>query len=199
MRLIRLAAGAGGVGVLGVAGYVGLVTGAVTLDLGIGRRVRPLGPLTVEVDAPRTVVYAAACAPYATRRTRAMQQKVEILERGESMLLAAHRTPIFGGRLTAVTTETVTFDPPHTIGFRLLRGPVPHVTETFTFTEHDDRTLLRYDGELGTDLWSLGARWGNLVARAWTATVKASFADIKTESERRAHLGTTTPAQTETE
>jgi hypothetical protein len=26
------------------AGYVGLVTGACPLDLGIGRRVRPLGP-----------------------------------------------------------------------------------------------------------------------------------------------------------
>jgi hypothetical protein len=34
------------------AGYVGLVTGACPLDLGIGRRVRPLGPQLVDVAAP---------------------------------------------------------------------------------------------------------------------------------------------------
>jgi hypothetical protein len=34
------------------AGYVGLVTGACPLDLGIGRRARPLGPQHLEVAAP---------------------------------------------------------------------------------------------------------------------------------------------------
>ena len=40
-----------GVGVA-AAGYVGLVTGACPLDLGVGRRVRPLGPQVVEMAAP---------------------------------------------------------------------------------------------------------------------------------------------------
>jgi hypothetical protein len=35
------------------AGYVGLVTGACPFDLGIGRRVRPLGPQLVDMAAPR--------------------------------------------------------------------------------------------------------------------------------------------------
>ena len=40
-----------GAGVAG-AGYVGLVTGACPLDLGIGRRVRPLGPQLVDMATP---------------------------------------------------------------------------------------------------------------------------------------------------
>jgi len=40
-----------GAGVAG-AGYVGLVTGACPLDLGIGRRVRLLGPQLVDMAGP---------------------------------------------------------------------------------------------------------------------------------------------------
>ncbi len=102
-----------------------MVTGRLTVDLGIGRRTRPLGPLHVDVAAPRETVFAAAAAaaPYADRQPRAMREKVEILERAGQMVLAAHRTPV-GSGLTAVTVETVTLDSPNRMGFRLLRGPV---------------------------------------------------------------------------
>ena len=184
MRLSRLALA--GVGAAGASGlYLGLVTGAVTLDLGVGRRTRPLGPLEVTIAAPRRLVYDAATAPYAVRQARAMREKVQILERGDGMVLAAHRTPL-GRRLVATTTETVTFEPPERIGFRLLRGPVPHVVESFHLVEIDARTtLLRYNGELGTDLWALGQRWGDLVARSWEDTVRTSLAQIKAGAERR--------------
>ena len=102
-----------------------------------------------------------------------MREKVEILERAGQMVLAAHRTP-GGSGLTAVTVETVTLDPPNRMGFRLLRGPVPHVIETFTFDETADGTRFSYSGELGTDLWRLGQAWGDLVARSgwtWSATL----------------------------
>ncbi|MDF2748788.1 MAG: hypothetical protein K0S98_3075 [Propionibacteriaceae bacterium] len=114
-----------------------------------------------------------------------MQEKVEILERAGQMVLAAHRT-VVGSGLTAVTVETVTLDPPNRMSFRLLRGPVPHVIETFAFDETADGTRLSYTGELGTDLWRLGQAWGDLVARNWVQTVRDSMAAIKTESERRA-------------
>jgi len=184
MRVSRLAtltglAAAGGAGL-----YLCAVTGAVTVDLGIGRRLRPLGPIEVTIAAPRQRVYDAATAPYAVRPTRAMREKVQVLDRGEGMLLAAHRTPI-GGRLVATTTETVTFDPPRRIGFRLLRGPVPYVTEVFDLEEVEAGvTLLRYEGELGTDLWALGERWGSVVARTWEETVRGSLAQIKAAAER---------------
>ena len=184
MRLSRvLALATAGTGA-GAGLYLGVVTGTLTVDLGLGRRIRPLGPIEIGILAPRQVVYDAAAAPYAARPTRAMREKVTVLERADGMVLAEHRTPI-GGGLTTTTTETVAFDPPGRIGFRLLRGPVPHVSETFAFTEVDSTTtLLRYDGELGTDLWTLGERWGDLVARTWEHTVAASLAQIQIESER---------------
>lgn len=183
-RLRRLA-GTGLAGsVAAGAGYLGLVTGSLTVDLGIGRRTRPLGPLTVEIQAPPATVYDVAAAPYAERRPRAMAEKVEILERADGMVLAAHRTPL-GNGLTAVTVETVSFEPPHRMSFRLVRGPVPHVAETFTFEAVPRGTVLRYDGELGTDLWAAGASWGAVVANAWVAAVRGSLAEIKAESERR--------------
>src|SRR5215217_5284611 len=73
--------------------YVGLVAGRLTLDLGIGRRTRPLGPRHFDIAAPRETVFAAAAAPYADRQPRAMREKVEILERAGQTVLATHRTP----------------------------------------------------------------------------------------------------------
>jgi hypothetical protein len=47
--------------------YVGLVTGRLTLDLGIGRRTRQLGPLHLDIAAPRETIYTVAAAQYADR------------------------------------------------------------------------------------------------------------------------------------
>ncbi len=184
-RLAALSLGAAGLGAVATGGYLALVTGRLTVDLAVGRRTRPLGPIVVDIAAPCEQVYAAATAPYAVRRPRAMAEKVDILERTDHMVLAAHRTPV-GKRLTAVTVETVTLDPPHRIGFRLLRGPVPLVTETFELEPTATGTRLTYAGELGTDLGHLGELWGDLVTRSWIKAVETSLAAIKTESERRA-------------
>ncbi len=186
MRLTTLLATVtAGLGGVGTATYLGLVTGRLSVDLGIARRTRPLGPITVDIAAPREVVYAAAVAPYAERRPRAMAEKVRILDRSDQMVLAAHHTPV-GKRLTAVTVETVTFDPPRRISFRLVRGPVPAVTETFALEPTDTGTRLTYTGELSTDLGWIGERWGDVVSRSWVHTVHASLELITVESERRA-------------
>ncbi len=164
--------------------YVLTVRGALALDLGIGRRLRPLGPQQVTVAAPRELVFEVIAAPY--RRTpRAMRDKLEVLERGSDLVLAAHHTPVAHG-LKATTVETVRFEPPGRIAFRLVRGPVPYVKENFDLQEVDGVTELLYSGELGTDLWGLGAAWGSVVARSWERTVAASLANIRAEAERRA-------------
>lgn len=165
--------------------YLGLVTGAVSVDLGIGRTSRPLGPLSIEIAAPRELVFDAIAAPYDVGASRAMQSKVTMLERGSDMVLAAHYTPI-RDRLRATTVETVRFRRPEHVDFRLVRGPVPHVVETFRLHEHGAGTLLTYDGVLGTDLWRLGRSWGDVVATRWQAVVEESFAAVKTEAERHA-------------
>jgi CRP/FNR family transcriptional regulator, cyclic AMP receptor protein len=168
--------------------YIGLVTGALTVDVGRGRRLRPLGPLTNDIAAERDIVFDLLAQPYLGRTTRAMQEKVRVLERGSDMVLAAHRTPV-GARLTAVTVETVRFTAPARIDFRLVRGPVPHVVEEFTLTELPEGTRLRYRGELGTDGWAIGGWWGRIVGDRWQAAVAATFDSVKAEAERRAARG----------
>ena len=108
------------------AGYVGLVTGACPVDLGIGRRVRPLGPQLVEVAAPREVVFDVIAEPYLGRAPRALADKLRVLDRGTDMVLAAHFTPL-GGRLglVAQTVETVRFSRPQRVDFRLVAGRSP--------------------------------------------------------------------------
>jgi len=101
-------AGGGAAAAAGAGAYLGLISGAMPLDVGIGRRMRRLGPLTVDVEAPRELVFEVIVAPYAERAPRALREKVEVLERSSDMVLAAHRTPI-RGRLVATTVETVRF------------------------------------------------------------------------------------------
>ncbi len=179
--------GAGGVAGLG---YYLVVTGKLTVDTGWGRRVRPLGPFSVEVAAPAATVFDVIAAPYLGKTPRAMSGRLQVLERGTGMVLAEHYTPVHHGRLTAATLETVTFDRPHRITFRLVRGPVPHLSEEFALTEHDGTTTLGYSGELGTDFAAAGRWWGDRVAAAWEAAVRSSFTAIGAEAERRASPGT---------
>jgi hypothetical protein len=175
----------------GAAGliYYLVVTGRLTVDTGWGRRVRRLGPFSVEVAAPAGTVFDVIAAPYLGRTPQAMAGKLRVIERGEGMVLAEHYTPVHGGRLTATTLETVTFDRPHRVCFRLVRGPVPYVAEEFTLTQRDGSTALQYSGELGTDFGAAGQRWGSQVAKAWEAAVHDSFASIQAEAERRARPG----------
>jgi hypothetical protein len=186
-RLTRNAALAACLGGGLAAGWLGLVTGAAPVDIGVGRRMRPLGPQTADIAAPREVVFDVVAGPYLNRTPRAMRDKLNVLERGSDLVLAEHFTPVAGGRLTAVTVETVRFTRPERIDFRLVRGPVPHVTESFVLVEQPSgETRLVYEGEMGTDLWWLGDRWGARVAEQWEAAVAASLATVTTEAERRA-------------
>lgn len=67
-----------------------------------------------------------------------------MLERGEDMVLAAHFTD--AGGLVATTIETVRFEPPSGVHFRLARGPVPHVVEQFVLNETITRATRRAAG-----------------------------------------------------
>jgi hypothetical protein len=177
------------VGAIAGLGYYLLVTGKVTLDTGWGRRVRPLGPFSVQITAPAGAVFDVIAAPYLGRAPRAMAAHLRVIARGANMVLAEHYTPVHHGRLTATTLETVTFDRPGRVSFRLARGPVPHVSEEFSLTEHNGVTTLAYSGEMGTDFGIAGQWWAGQVAPAWEAAVRASFTGIQAEAERRARRG----------
>lgn len=181
MMRTRTVAGVTGVGILL---WALVVRGSVALDLGIGRRYRPLGPLRFAIAAPREVVFDVISSPYLGRTPRALRAKLDVLERGDDFVLAAHNTHVYG--LEATTVETVRFEPPERVHFRLVRGPVPHVVEQFELRETTDGTELEYTGELGTDLWALGRIWGSAVAKTWEATVASSLDAVRDEAERRA-------------
>ena len=120
------------------------------------------------------MVFEVIAEPYLGRTPRALADKLQVLDRGSDLVLAAHFTPL-GGRLglVAQTVETVRFTRPERVDFRLVRGPVPHVVEAFVLTEQAGGagTRLAYSGEIGPTCgvpagggvrWSLGSgsrRW----------------------------------------
>src|SRR5207247_5907921 len=166
-----------------------LTSGALTLD--VGRRLQPLGPLLQPIRAPQEVVFDVISGPYLGKTPRALADKLQVWERGSDMVLAAHFTKVKCGITT--TLETVRFHRPDRIDFRLVRGPVPHLVESFLLTANDAGTELRWQGELGTDLWAIGEWWGGRVARAWTHGVRTSVHELASEAERRAGIGRQEP------
>jgi hypothetical protein len=172
-------------GSLLAAGAALVARAGLTLDIGIGRRTRPLGPITLDIAAPPEVVFDVIAAPYLGRTPRALRSKLEVIERGADLVLAAHHTQVAPG-LRVTTVETVHFERPQRVSFRLVKGPVPHVVEHYELRSNGGGTAFEYRGELGTDLWALGSAWGALVARSWERTVAGSLDAIRAEAERRA-------------
>jgi hypothetical protein len=160
-----------------------IASGAVTIDVGVGRRIRSLGPVSWQIAADRETVFDVIASPYLTQTPRALLHKLRVWDRASDMVLAAHFTQVRCGVTT--TLETVRFEPPERIHFRLVRGPVPHVRESFVLDTIEEGTSLVWEGDLGTDFWSLGAWWGNRVARSWEKAVRSSMGAIIAESERR--------------
>ncbi len=158
-----------------------LSTGRLTLDFGWGRRLRPLGPRRARIAGPREQVFDLIALPYLSpeQATHALRKKIEVLERSKDMVIAAHRTKV--GRITTTTVEAVSFSRPEKIAFRLLRGPVPFVTEEFVLHEVAEgrTTEVVYTGEMGTDLWTVGEWWGDLVARYWERAVADALASLE--------------------
>jgi hypothetical protein len=157
--------------------------GAVTVDVGVGRRLRDLGPVTWQIAADRETVFDVIAGPYLGKTPHALKDHLNVWERGTDMVLAAHFTKV--GRGLTTTVETVRFEPPGRIDFRLVRGPVPHVRESFLLAETEGGSTLTWQGELGTDFGAIGSLWGDVVARSWEKAVRSSLNAIVAEAERR--------------
>jgi len=172
--------------VLGIASLLYFMTrGWLTLDLGWGRSLHPVGPIVVPIGAQRELVFEQISGPYVGRLPAALRGKLEVLDRSDRLVVAAHRTKL--GRSESVTVESVSFEAPGRIAFRHLRGPVPYVREEFLLEEEGDRTRLEYRGELGIDFWVLGRLAGRLwVVPTWERIVRGSLDQIKTQAEQRA-------------
>jgi len=184
LRVRGVLVASAGLALAGRAVYRLVARGQLTLDTGIGRRIRPLGPVDFEIAAPPELVFDVIASPYLGRTPRALQNELAVWERGSDMALAAHFTELKCG--TTTTVETVRFERPQRIDFRVIRGPVPHVVESFLLSEEEPGTRLRWRGELGTDFWTAGEWWGERVARQWERAVRRSLAAVTAEAERLA-------------
>jgi hypothetical protein len=159
--------------------------GRLTLDTGWGRTTHALGPIVMEVEASRELVFEQISAPYLGRTPRSLRGHLEVLDRGRDLVLARHWTTTRFA--TAQTVETVGFEPPDRVRFRHVRGPVPHAVEEFVLRDSDGVTVFEYSGEIGLDFWWLGSiaarRW---VRPVWEAAVRASMEETKRGAEERA-------------
>ena len=110
---------------------------------------------------------------------------IEVLARGEDLAVAAHHTKVHF--YTAITVEAVKFEPPDRVGFRHLRGPVPHAVEEFVLEEADGVTELRYSGEVGIDFFFLGRIAGRRWVRPeWEKAVRKDLDDLRQRAEQLA-------------
>jgi hypothetical protein len=160
-----------------------LAMGRLTLDLGWGRSVHPLGPIAFQIEAPRDLVFEVITAPYRGRAPSGSE--IDVLARNDELVVAAHHTKVHF--YTARTVEIVELEPPRRVGFRHLAGPVPHAIERFELDESGGGTELGYTGEVGIDFFVLGRlaarRW---VRPQWERAVREHLETVKDSAEQRA-------------
>jgi hypothetical protein len=168
--------------ILVTGGFLALAMGRLHLDLGWGRSLHRLGPMRVRIEAPRELVYEILSAPYVGRARR---ESIEVLARGESLVVASHLTHVHF--YESRTVEAIDLAPPARMGFRHLTGPVPYAVEEFRLERDGEETELHYDGELGIDFFLLGRiaarRW---VIPQWHRAVGEHLDTVQAQAEQRA-------------
>jgi hypothetical protein len=163
--------------------FLALAMGRLHADLGFGRSLHQLGPITATIRAPRELVFEIIAAPYLGRNSAVSE--IEVLARSENLVVARHHTRVHF--YTAQTTEAVDFTPPTRVGFRHLTGPVPLALEEFILEKTELGTKLRYSGEIGIDFFALGRLAGRFWVRPqWERVVSAHIEDVKERAEARA-------------
>ena len=161
------------------------LAGRLTIDLGWGRSLHPLGPIESTIEAPRDVVFDVLAAPYLGRVPKSVREQIEVLDRGTDLVVAAHHTRL--RTHTSTTVESVRFEGPSRISFRLLRGVSPHVVEEFVLEDEGGVTRFRYSGELAMDFWAVGKLAGrHLVKPTWERVVARHIDQVKGAAEERA-------------
>lgn len=90
------------------SGFLLLAMGRLHLDLGWGRSLHELGPISVRIEAPRELVFQVLGAPYLG--TASGGSEVELIARDGSLAVAAHFTRVHF--YTARTVEVIELDAP---------------------------------------------------------------------------------------
>lgn len=160
-----------------------LAMGRMHLDLGWGRSLHKLGPITVQIAAPRDLVFEMISAPYLGRAPAGSE--IEVIARDRSLVVAAHLTKVHF--YEARTVEAVEFEPPERVIFTHLTGPVPHAVEEFAMDVDGEGMWLRYSGEVGIDFFLLGRLAGRFWVRGqWERAVREHLEDLRRRAEEKA-------------
>jgi hypothetical protein len=160
-----------------------LAMGRMHLDLGWGRSLHELGPITMRIAAPRDMVFEMISAPYLGRAPE--DAEIDVIARDRSLVVAAHLTKVHF--YEARTVEAVEFEPPARVVFRHLTGPVPQAVEEFALEANGEGTELRYSGEVGIDFFLLGRLAGRYwVRKQWEAAVREHLDDLTRRAEDKA-------------
>lgn len=178
---------AGVLGALLIASMAGafllLAMGRLHLNLGWGRSLHRLGPITIRIAAPLELVFEIISSPYLGRTPRGAG--IEVLAKSDALVVAAHHTKVHF--YTARTVEAIKFEPPTRVGFLHLTGPVPYAVEEFALEGVDGATELRYRGEVAVDFFVLGRIAGrHWVRPQWERIVRKHLDDLKERAELRA-------------
>ena len=76
--------------------YVQIARGAITVVRPNHRVLRPLGPIRIEISASPELVFDAIASPYLGHPPASLRDEIEVLERGEGLVVAAHHTKPLG-------------------------------------------------------------------------------------------------------
>ncbi len=148
-------------------------------------RIHELRPISVEIAAPRALVFEMAAATGGVL-PGSPPHSSEVLERDGDTLLVRYRTPAVLTEL--VMLERVQLHPPERIEYEVLEGPMEHVRETLAFDMVEPHlTLVRYGGMVGSNRAVVGgliARW--VAVPAYDRFMRRQLRALKLAAEARA-------------
>lgn len=147
------------------------------------RKPRKLAEQRVSVDAPPELLFQVVSS--AGKVMTAVSDTERVVE---------FETKV--GDRTIVTRELVTLDPPRTVFYKWLSGPLPYVVETIEVLPAPQGSELRYLGEYATSKGPIRCLVGLLwVSRIFNRLVREHLEEAKRIAEARAARSRVFPRQ----
>ena len=143
-------------------------------------------PHSVLIDAPCEIVYQKLSSFGSGRMSGDNTDTARVVSRDGNTIVAEFDTK--AGPFTYTTVEEVTLDPPESITFKHLSGPLHYALERFTFHDVDGRTELVHTGEF---IWKRLPLFGWLGGMLYTKpmferVIARHFSQVKESCEARA-------------
>lgn len=143
-----------------------------------------LRPITVEIAAPRVLVFEMASATNGTL-PGSPPHSAEVLERDGEVLVVRYRTPAIVTDLVMI--ERVRLYAPDRIEYEVLDGPLDLVHEELRFEALEPhRTLVRYGGRVGDARPLVGTALARVAVVAYDRFMRRQLGALKRAAEAKA-------------